>query len=165
MDHDDSAVPPGKKIRLSASQLIFLACGIWLIGIGVYFTFLRPSLLPEDLRYMGTGLSQIRSDLPGLEGWLHRVFGVMGGFMAGAGALTIFVAVTAPQAKRTGLVLALVGLITVGTMSVTNFALGSDFRWLLLIPLLLWLAGVVAIFHQKKENNAQEPTGDGAVQR
>jgi hypothetical protein len=34
------------KVRpLSAWILMF--CGIWLIGLGLYFVFLRPPLLPE----------------------------------------------------------------------------------------------------------------------
>ncbi len=45
--------------------------------------------------------------------------------------------------KRTWIVLALAGLFTVGTMSLTNFQLDSDFKWLLLIPSLLWIIGLV----------------------
>ncbi len=35
------------------------------------------------------------------------------------------------------------GCVTVALMSATNFALYSDFRWLLLGPALVWPAGVV----------------------
>ena len=38
---------------------------------------------------------------------------------------------------------ALAGVSTVGTMSVTNFQLDSDFKWLLLLPALLWAVGLV----------------------
>ena len=31
----------------------------------------------------------------------------------------------------------------VGTMGLTNFQLNSDFKWLLLIPSLLWIIGLV----------------------
>ncbi len=111
----------------------------------MYFMFLRPALLPEDLRYMGTGIGEIQSVLPGLERWLRRVFTVMGGFITGAGVLTIFVAMRAAITRErwTGVVLALAGLFTVGTMSLTNFQLDSDFKWLLLMPALFWLIGVV----------------------
>ena len=70
---------------------------------------------------------------------------VMGGFMAGSGVLTIFVAMNAwPGLDRwTWMVLALVGLLTVGTMSLMNFQLNSDFKWLLLVPSLLWGIGLV----------------------
>ena len=130
----------------SVSKVIFIACGIWLIGLGLYFMFLRPPLLPEDLRYMETNAGEIQSAMPGLERWAHRVFTVMGGFMTGAGVLTIFVAMNASAAREkwTWIVLALAGLFTVGTMSLTNFQLNSDFKWLLLIPSLLWLVGLIA---------------------
>ncbi len=134
-----------RKTRQSVSRIIFIACGIWLIGLGLYFMLLRPPLLPEDLRYMGTSPSEIQSALPGLERWTHRVFTVMGGFMAAAGLLTILVAMNASAAREkwTWIVLALAGLFTVGTMSLTNFQLNSDFKWLLLIPSLLWIMGLV----------------------
>jgi hypothetical protein len=71
----------------------------------------------------------------------------MGGFMTGAGVLTIFVAMTASavREKWTRIVLALGGLFTVGMMSLTNFQLNSDFKWLLLIPSLLWVIGLVFV--------------------
>ena len=126
-------------------MFIFIACGIWLIGLGLYFMFLRPPLLPEDLRYMGISPSEIQSTVPGLERWTHRVFTVMGGFMTGAGVLTILAATNASavRGKWTWIALALAGLFMVGTMSLTNFQLDSDFKWLLLIPSLLWIIGLV----------------------
>ena len=126
------------------SEWMLTACGAWLVGLGLYFIVLRPPLLPEDPRFMGTTLEQIRIAVPGLEGWLQKVFTVMGGFMAGAGVLTVFVAIVAiPQrSSGTAWALAISGALTVVLMSATNFALQSDFRWLLLIPALLWLAGL-----------------------
>lgn len=107
--------------------------------------FLRPALLPEDLRYLGTSPGELQSATLGLERWLHRVFTVMGGFITGAGVLTISVASndSAAREKWTLIVLALAGLFTVGTMSLTSFQLNSDFKWLLLIPSLLWVVGLV----------------------
>ena len=126
-------------------MLMLVACGIWLMGLGLYFMFLRAPLLSEDLRYMGTTGGEIQSAIPGLERWLHRVFTVTGGFMAGAGVLTIAVAMNASalREKWTTSLLALAGLFTVGTMSLTNFQLNSDFKWLLLLPSLLWVTGLV----------------------
>ena len=133
-----------RKPRLSISMFLFIACGVWLIGLGLYFMFLRPPLLSEDFRYIGTSQSEIQSAMPGLERWVHRVLTVMGGFMTGAGVLTISVAINgAVREKRTWIVLALAGLFTVGTMSLTNFQLNSDFNWLLLTPSLLWIIGLV----------------------
>jgi hypothetical protein len=126
------------------SAWIFTACGIWLVGLGFYFAFLRPALLPEDPRFMGSSVAQIRGTLPGLENWLGHVFVVMGGFMAAAGVLTIYLAATANSSRRQGggIVLLLAGLAGVVTMSWINFAIDSNFKWVLLVPALLWLLGV-----------------------
>ena len=137
------SVVVSKKRRFSTWMLI--ACGVWLVGLGVYFIFLRPPLLPEDSRFMGASLAQIRSAVPGLESWLQKVFTVMGGFVAGTGVLTVFVGALAMPARLKGTfwAVALAGAFTVALMSATNFALHSDFRWLLLVPALAWLAGLI----------------------
>ena len=65
--------------------------------------------------------------------------------MVGSGLLTTYVMRNLSQArtKWTLPVVMLVGLSTVATMSVTNFQLDSDFKWILLIPALLWAVGLV----------------------
>ena len=128
------------------SKWIFVACGIWLIGLGGYFMLARPPLLPEDLRYLGLSAIQVEMLLPHLVSWLRNVFTVMGGFIAGCGVLTIFVSVRAvPQCLHgTGIALGCAGLLTVATMSWTNFVLDSDFKWLLLVPAVAWLLGLVS---------------------
>ena len=135
---------PGSKKR-HVSTWMLIACGVWLVGLGLYFIVLRPPLLPEDPRFMGTTLAQIQTAVPGLERWLKRVFTVMGGFIAGAGVLTVFVATVAMprRLKGTSWAIALSGVLTVALMSATNFALDSDFRWFLLVPAFAWLAGLV----------------------
>ena len=127
------------------STWLLIACGIWLVGLGLYFMVLRPPLLPEDARFMGQTLAQIRTAVPGLESWLQTVFTVMGGFMAGAGVLIVFVASVAMPArlKGTSWAIALSGALTVVLMSAANFAIHSDFRWLLLVPALAWFASLV----------------------
>ncbi len=83
---------------LRVSMWIFVACGIWLIGLGGYFMFLRPPLLPEDLRYLGSSATEVEMLSPHLASWLRNVFTVMGGFMAGCGVLMVFVSLRAvPQ--------------------------------------------------------------------
>ncbi|GEM_PF-927647 len=131
---------------LRCSKWIFVVCGLWLIGLGGYFMFARPPLLPEDLRYLGASAVHVEALLPHLASWLRKVFAVMGGFIAGSGVLTIFVSMRAvPQCLQgTGLALGCAGLLTVTTMSWTNFVLDSDFKWLLLLPVLAWLVGLVS---------------------
>ena len=133
-----------KNRRFSSWMLI--ACGVWLVGLGFYLIALRPSLLPEDLHFMGTTAARIQTAAPGLEGWLKKVFTVMGGFMAGAGVLTVFVATVAmpPRLKGTSWVITLSGALTVALMSWTNFVLDSDFKWLLLQPAVAWLLGLAS---------------------
>ena len=77
---------------MQTSGKVFVACGLWLVALGVYFLFLRPALLPEDPRYIGSSLETIRSAAPGLERWLGHVFNVMGGFMVATGAMTMLAA-------------------------------------------------------------------------
>jgi len=85
---------------------MFVACGLWLIALGVYFLVLRPALLPEDLRFIGSSLESIRA----------------------AG---------------------------VALMSATNFLLVSDFRWWLLLPALLWLAGLWSYRSEGRSSNVR----------
>ena len=127
------------------STWILIACGIWLVSLGLYFIFLRPPLLAEDTRFMGSSPAQIRAAVPGLEGWLQRVFIVMGGFMAGTGLPTVFAACVAMPSRLNGTswAIATAGALTVALMSAINFDLHSDFRWLLLVPALAWIAGLI----------------------
>ena len=134
------------------SVIIFFACGAWLVGLGLYFVFLRPALLPEDVRFIGGGADTIRALPPGLTRWLRHVFSVMGGFMIACGVLTMFLAAKVVSARRSGttFVLVVAGLAGVALMSVTNFAIDSQFKWLLLAPAMLWLSGVVAYARERR---------------
>ena len=131
--------------RLPPSGKVFVVCGLWLVALGAYFLFLRPALLPEDPRYIGSSIETIRSTAPGLERWLGHVFNVMGGFMVATGAMTMLVAcrLLARRERGTLLALSVAGAASVALMSATNFLLYSVFRWPLLLPALLWLAGLL----------------------
>ena len=133
--------------RRGLAEWLIAACGIWQIGLGFYFIFLRPPLLPEDVRYIGTDLQALHAAAPHLADWLGKVFTVIGGFMAGTGMLVAFFAwtVMAMRPRWTTLVLAFVGAFTLLLMSAVNLALHSDFRWLLVVPPAVW-AGAVAIY-------------------
>ena len=125
--------------------------GAILVGLGVYFAFLRPPLLPEDLRSMGASLALIEATLPGLPVWLHRVFRVMGGFMFAAGVLTVYVATTSFR-QRTGiafLVVAVAGVSSIGLMVAVNFIIDSDFKWLLLSFTLPWVVALTLYGFEK----------------
>ena len=131
--------------RMRLSGKVFAVGGLWMFLLGVYFVLLRPALLPEDPRFMGTSLEVLRTAAPGLERWLGHVFRVMGGFMIAAGTMTMLVAWSFLASRAPGALLALTvaGAAGVALMSATNFLLQSDFRWLLLAPALLWLVGIL----------------------
>ena len=127
------------KLRPSSVTMLALG-GAVLMLLGMYFIFVRPPLLPEDPRAMGTTLAQVEAAVPGLAGWLRRVFWVMGGFMFTTGLLTFHVAVTSFRARARGVagVVALAGLASIGLMAVVNFMIASDFKWLILSFVLPW---------------------------
>ena len=119
--------------------------GIILVGIGLYFLFSRPPLLPEDARYMGTTLAEIQVVMPGLPRWLQKVFWVMGGYIFTTGLLTIYIAFSSFQTRKRGAfpVIALAGLSSIGGMTVVNFIISSDFKWLLLASAFPWVAALL----------------------
>ncbi len=117
-----------------------------LMGMGAYFAFLRPPLLPEDLRYVGASLAQIQSVMPGFLPWVSRVFGVLGGYMFATGLLTAYLAAASYRDTKPlpTAVVAISGSASIGWMAVTNFLIDSDFKWLLLAFVLPWVVAVVA---------------------
>lgn len=138
-------------LHLRLSGKIFAACGIWLVLLGTYFLVLRPALLPEDPRFIGSSLEAMRLAVPGLERWLRLVFNVMGGFMIATGVMTTLAAFRLPVKRdlTTFFALVVAGAASVGLMSVTNFLLNSNFRWLLVLPMLLWLAGLLCYLRER----------------
>lgn len=127
------------------SATLLAGGGLILTGLGFYFVFLRPALLPEDPRYMATSLAAIQASLPGLAPWLQKVFWVTGGYMVSTGLLTLYVALTTFRARARGAVgtVALTGLTSIGWMAAVNFALDSDFKWALLAVALLWVTALI----------------------
>src|SRR6266568_939568 len=135
-----------RKHRLYSSSGLAL-CGLILMGMGLYFVFLRPPLLPEDLRFLGLSLSTVQRMEPLLLIWLRRVFWVMGAFLFTSGLLTAYLALTAFRTRARGIwgIVALAGLSSVGWMTVVNFLIDSDFKWVLLALAGLW-ASALALF-------------------
>lgn len=127
--------------RLKPYSVLLALGGVILMGLGLYFVFLRPPLLPEDPRFMGTTPEQILAIMPGLLVWLRRVFWVMGGYMFSAGLLTVYVAMTSFRNRHRGaaVVAGLAGLASIGLMAAVNFMIDSDFKWLLLLFLVPWM--------------------------
>lgn len=125
--------------------------GLLLVVMGIYFIFMRPPLLPEDLRYMKTTLPVIHDAVPGLSAWLQNLFWVMGGYIFTTGLLTIFIAFTLFRNRLQGAfsMVALAGISSIGLMTVVNFIIGSDFKWLLLVFMLPWVIALILYrFHK-----------------
>jgi hypothetical protein len=138
------------KTKLSLPSILLVLQGLLLVGLGLYFVFVRPPLLPEDPRFMGASLVEIQVTMPGLLIWLRRVFWVMGGFMFSTGILMTYIAtVTFPHLMRSGRsLIALASFTSIGWMAVINFMINSDFKWLLLVFNLPWIFTLILSYRE-----------------
>ena len=132
------------KLKPYSASMLALA-GLLLIAMGIYFVLLRPTLLPEDLRYMKTTLPVIHNSAPGLSAWLQKVFWVMGGYIFTTGLLTVFISTTSFLNRLPGAfsIIALAGISSIGSMTIVNFMISSDFKWVLLIFTLPWIISLI----------------------
>ncbi len=139
-------------LKIKPYSASFLALGGFvLMCMGIYFIWLRSPLLPEDLRYMETTLSVIHTDVPGLSAWLQKVFWVMGGYIFTTGLLTVFISITTFRTRARGIfgIVALAGISSIGVLTMVNFMIGSDFKWLLLAFSLPWVIALILYCFRK----------------
>jgi hypothetical protein len=134
------------------STLLLAVAAIMLIGTGLFFLFLRPALLPEDIRYMGLDTTQLEGVRQPLAAWLTQVFRVMGGYVLATGILAITLALTSYREHHTGAWLgaSVSGLASIGLMTVVNFAIRSDFKWVLLCMAFVWAASIVLFWTERR---------------
>jgi hypothetical protein len=132
------------KLKPYSASILTLG-GLLLIAMGSYFIFLRPTLLPEDYKYMGITSSGIRKSIPQLPAWLQKVFWVMGGYIITSGVLTAFIALTSFRLRTNGAfsIVLISGISSIGLMALVNFILNSDFKWVLLTFTLPWLIALI----------------------
>jgi hypothetical protein len=129
-----------RQYRFAA--LLLLILGVLTIGTGGYFLFVRPPLLPEDIRATG-----VASELlpPAMLYWLRIVFQTLGGFVAGFGICIVAVSVHIMTQRRGvlewGMALGL--LVAFGRFLASNIILRSDYLWF--IGVLFALAAVTAL--------------------
>ena len=138
------------KLKPYSASMLALG-GLFLVAMGIYFVLLRPPLLPEDLRYMDYTLQTTKKNIPGLLNWLQKVFWVMGGYILTTGLLIVFISFTSFRIRQRGAfsIVALAGVSSIGSMTVVNFIIGSDFKWLLLIFTLPWAISLILYsFHK-----------------
>ena len=127
------------------SAILLALAGFMTIGMGLYFMFIRPPLLPEDLRYMGATLKEVKHKIPGLLNWLPKVFLVMGGYIITTGILTVFMSYTSFRTRLPGafIITFLAGITSIGLITSVNFIIGSDFKLPLLFFALLWTFALI----------------------
>ncbi len=139
-------------IKLKPYSASFLTLGGFLLaGIGIYFVFLRPPLLPEDSKYIGLSLSAIQNNMPGLSVWLQKVFWVMGCYIFTTGLLTMYVVQTSFRTRTQGafIIVLVAGITSIGSMAIVNFMLQSDFKWVLLAFTIPWIVSLF-LYHLHK---------------
>jgi Polyketide cyclase / dehydrase and lipid transport len=127
------------------SSILLFLFGIAIVFMGGFFIFIRPAMLPEDLRYLGASRAQLEAAAPALAIWLGHVFDVLGGYVTATGILTMGLAATAFRERRNGAVIAVAaaGAVSIGLMVVVNFSIASDFKWVLLAIASLWALSLV----------------------
>lgn len=128
------------------SAVLLSVAGLLVSGIGIYFLAFRPPLLPEDIRFIGLSPTEVALLGARLAPWLSNVFHVLGGFALATGVLTIALAATSYRARSPAAVLAaaLGGTASIVLMAVVNFAINSDFKWILAGFALVWASSLVA---------------------
>lgn len=142
-----TALDKGCAMRQRALSLL-AACGLFEVGLGLYFIALRPTMLPEDERFTGLSLNVITQISPSIPVWLDRVFVVLGGQAVATGLLVTLTVILLWNRAVSLMALALIataGGASAVLMSAMNFAINSDFRWLLLLPALAWTGAVVLL--------------------
>ncbi len=133
-------------IKLKPYSASFLTLGGFLLAVmGMYFIFLRPAILPEDLQYMNTTISAIQNNIPGLLVWLQKVFWVTGGYIFTTGLLTMYVAQKSFRTRTPGvfIIVSIAGITSIGSMTIANFMLQSDFKWVLLAFTIPWIVSLI----------------------
>ena len=132
------------KLKPYSASMLALG-GFLLVAMGIYFIFVRPRLLPEDLRYMKTTLPVIHDSAPDLSAWLQKVFWVTGAYIFTTGLLIVFISFTSFRKRLPGAfgIVALAGITSIGSMTVVNFIIGSDFKWLLLTFTIPWVFALI----------------------
>lgn len=120
---------------ITIATVLLTFSGLALLGIGGYFICVRPALLPQDTRFMGTTQAALHEAVPGLARWLQRVFWVMAGYIASTGVLLTYLANTGLRSGAGGVlaVLTLIWATSIGWTALANVLIRSDFKRPLLV--------------------------------
>lgn len=135
--------PLARPTRSGIAAGLLAVVGVLVMGMGGYFALVRPAFLPEDLRFIGTDAAALTA-APSITSWLRLVFVVLGAYAFTTGLFTAHIAFTAIRTgRKLPLVLiAVAGLTSLGVMVAVNFAIRSEFRYLLASLGALWAISV-----------------------
>jgi len=120
--------------------------------MGLYFVIVRPPMLPEDFNFIHTNETVINDDPPGLLIWLKKVFIVLGGYIVASGVLLLYLSLneTNKQTNAWFITTLIACVSSIGLMTVVNFVIDSDFKWLLLLFNVPWLTSLGLTFRSNK---------------
>ena len=84
--------------------------------------------------FVGGDATTVENNISNLTGWLQNVFWVMGSYIFTTGLLTMYVAQTSFRTRTHGafVIILIAGITSIGSMTIVNFILQSDFKWMLL---------------------------------
>lgn len=146
----------GKSLNRKANTSAYLLgfYGAILLGIGIFFVFFRPTLLPEDIKFMELSELQSQTFKEFSAPWLTQVFRVLGGYIFSSGTLFIYLAYKPFRMFESGswIVAFVAGLSSIGTMTAVNFKIGSDFKWQLTLLSLIWMGSLILNLIEKRES-------------
>jgi hypothetical protein len=130
--------------RWAGAMLLFL--GILTVGTGVYLLAVRPAMLPEDLKFTGVTVEDLR---PAMVEWIGIVFSTWGAFVAGFGVILggagAYMLTSRAWLLTSGVAVGV--LIAFGRFFASNLALQSDFLWFigLLFAMAVLSASLLAL--------------------
>lgn len=141
------------KLKNNFSGYLLGLFALTLIGVGIFFLFFRPYLLPEDIRYMGLTEIVEHNFRDFISPWLKLVFKVLGGYIVSSGILFLFLARKFFQEFDIWAWLAALvsGAFSIGIMTLINFKIQSDFRWWILLLSLVWFSSIVLNLIEKQQ--------------
>ncbi|MDQ2862579.1 MAG: hypothetical protein M3R50_02820 [Bacteroidota bacterium] len=94
---------------------------------------------------MNITLIAVQNNISNLSIWLQKVFWVMGCFILTTGLFTMYVAQTSFRIRTRGafIIISIAGITSIGSITIVNFILQSDFKWALLAFTIPWLLALI----------------------
>jgi hypothetical protein len=136
------------------SGSLLLALGIFTIGTGLYFVFVRPSLLPEDVVFTGIDPNVLP---PQFLKWIGIVFATWGGSTTGFGLTLSGLGAALFSGSyrwlRWGAALGI--LVAFGRFLASNVMIESDFLWFIALLFLFALAAIASLFLRRTPTETQ----------